>query len=867
MDAPGLRQAFTRFFADRGHLVLPSTSLIPHHRAAPMLTNAGMNQFIPVFLGEEAPAAPRVTTVQKCFRTVDLDLVGTNTRHLTFFEMLGNFSFGDYFKDLAITMAWELVTGVLGIDADDLWVTVHRDDDESETIWREVVGIAAERVQRMGSDNFWKMADTGPCGPCSEIYVDRGEAHGAPGGPALGGPERYVEIWNLVFMQYNRLADGSLVDLPTKNIDTGAGLERILPILQGKGSAFDTDVLAPVVATAESVTGRRYGADRGVDVSLRILADHARAMVFLADDGVLPSNEDRGYVLRRVVRRAVLRAFRLGVDDLVTDRLAGAVIDVMGDAYPELSRDRDLVTTVLVREEEGFRRTLRAGSALLEEELAKGSPTIAGRAAFRLHDTFGFPIELTQEIAGERGLEVDMAGFELAMAEQRSRARRAARTGSAHTAGDQTYRRLADQAGATEFTGYQEPCSKARVLAVLWIPPAAGGREGGQLDQDEVEIVLDRTPFYAEAGGQVGDTGTITTQTGRAAVLDTTYALPGLVRHRSRVVEGQVEPGQVATAIIDEARRDSIRRNHTGTHLLHWALRQVLGPHVRQQGSLVAPDRLRFDFSHYQRVDPDQLARVEDLVNQSVINNHAVRVTEMSRSEAERRGAMAFFGEKYGEVVRVVEAGPGSIELCGGTHVDALGMIGPVAIVSEGSIGASIRRIEALTGEASLGHIRSLEVTLDRAAQLLGAAPAEVPERIEALRRRQEEALRDLKALRGRLLAEEGGQLVKGAVDGVVVARRDGLGQDQLRELAIRARDQDGVRAVVVIGTPEGQRVALVAAVARGAGLVASDLLAPAARIVGGGGGRGEELALAGGRDPTRIEDALQAVRVELGLV
>ncbi|PZS22168.1 MAG: alanine--tRNA ligase [Acidimicrobiales bacterium] len=875
MDAPGLRQAFTRYFAERGHAVLPSVSLIPHHPAAPMLTNAGMNQFIPVFLGEEAAPAPRATTIQKCFRTVDLDVVGTDTSHLTFFEMLGNFSFGDYFKELAITMAWEVVTEVLGIDPDQLWVTVHEDDDESEVIWKEAVGVGQERIQRMGSDNFWKMADTGPCGPCSEIYVDRGRAHGASGGPAHGGPQRYVEIWNLVFMQYNRMADGSLVDLPSKNIDTGAGLERILPILEGRDSAFDTDVLAPVLGAVESMTGRRYGSDPTMDVGLRILADHARAMAFLASDGVLPSNEGRGYVLRRVVRRATLRAFQLGARDLVTPGLVAAVIAIMEDAYPKLGQDRELVTTVVTREEEGFRRTLRAGSAILDEELAKGPTTVAGEVAFRLHDTFGFPIDLTREIAGDQGVEVDMAGFESAMAAQRSRARAAVRAGLAGTAGDETYRRLLDEAGTTEFTGYQETSSSAHVLDVLATSShAASLPNDPPRDPPEnptvahpgslVEIFLDRTPFYSEAGGQVGDTGTISTASGRAVVMDTTYALSGLVRHRARVVEGHLQPGQMATATIDQERRDSIRRNHTGTHLLHGALRRVLGPQVKQQGSLVAPDRLRFDFSHHERLTPDQLAQVEDLVNQVIMANHAVRVTETSRAEAERRGAIAFFGEKYGEVVRVVEAGPDSVELCGGTHVDALGMIGPISIVSEGSIGAGIRRIEALTGEGSFGHIRATEATLARAAQLLGAPPQEVPDRIEALRHRQEVALNDLKALRSQLLADEGSQLVRAAVDGVVVVRRDGLAQDQLRQLAVRVRNDDSVRAVVVIGTPEGQRVALVAAVARDSGLVASDLLAPAARIVGGGGGRGGELALAGGRDPAHIDDALDAVRALL---
>ena len=859
LTADDLRRAFTGYFTERGHKRYPSVGLIPHHPAAPMFANAGMNQFLPVLLGEEPPPdPPRATSVQKCVRVKgkhdDISLVGNSWGHLTFFEMLGNFSFGDYFKAEAIAYAWELLTEVCGLDADRLWVTVHESDDEAADIWRDAVGFPADRIQRMGADNFWEMGETGPCGPCSEIYFDKGEAFGEPGGPAHGGEQRFREIWNLVFMQYTREPDGSLVDLPSRNIDTGAGLERCLTVLQDVGSVFETDELRRLVVAAEEATGRRFGADPTADVSLRILADHGRCMTFLVNDGAFPSNEDRGYVLRRIIRRAVRHAFSLGVERLVTPALVEAVVEVMATAYPELSGNRDFILGVVTREEERFRSSLKSGSAILDEELDRVGEggSLPGTAAFKLHDTYGFPLELTLEMAAERGIDVDTAGFEAEMEDQRRRGREA-QVGTA--AGDDqrdAFRAVLDQFGPTRFTGYTETETRARVVASV----AAEGSPAGM-----AQLFLDATPFYAESGGQVGDTGTVVTDTGRAEVLDTTYALPGLWRHVVQVVEGTVTPGQEAVASVDAERREGIRRNHTGTHLLHWALRAVLGDHVKQAGSLVAPDRLRFDFNHYAAVTTDELERVEALANEQVLANPPVRVYETSQEEARRLGAIAFFGEKYGDVVRVVEAGPNSVELCGGTHVPALGTIGPIKILGESSIGANLRRIEAVTGKASFDRILDERHTLGRAATLLRVAPPEVPERVERLLDEQRSLTDQVKALRRAGTAGRASELAASAADGVVVARVDGASRDDLRTLAVDVRDRPGIRAVVLGGEPEGGGVALVAAVAKDSGLEASSLLADAARTVGGGGGRSPEVAVAGGRDPSRLEEALEQAR------
>jgi len=845
MDANQLRSAFTGFYAERGHVVVPSASLIPHDPTV-LFTIAGMVPFKPYFMGDEQAPWLRATSVQKCFRTVDIDIVGTTMRHCTFFEMLGNFSFGDYFKADAVPFAWELLTEVLGVDGERLWVTVHETDDEAEEIWRDGVGVPGERIQRLGEDNWWGMGDTGPCGPCSELFFDRGEAYGEPGGPAHGGEERYVEIYNLVFMQSNRLPDGSLVDLPTKNIDTGAGLERSLPVVQGVASLYDTDVVRPVLASAEELTGVRYGADPHTDVALRILADHARAMAMLVADGVLPSNDGRGYVLRRVIRRAVRRAFQLGVIEPITPTLVASAASVLGQAYPVLAEELDLIQATIEREEGSFRRTLASGSIILEEALATGSGRVSGDVAFRLHDTHGFPIELTMEMAAEAGAEVDAEGFEEAMAVQRQRARSDARARRATAGEEAVYRELLDSAGPTVFTGYVHAQDPTTVVAVL------EGSEPGT-----AEIVLDRTPFYAESGGQVGDTGTITTETGKAMVSDTQNVLPGLIVHRARV-EGELFPGQDALAAIDVGRRDATRRNHTGTHLLHAALRQVLGDHVRQQGSMVAPDRLHFDFSHHEAMRPEELAEVAHMVNAQVLGDDAVEVIETSKAEAEAMGALAFFGDKYGEVVRVVRAGSRSTELCGGTHVNALGMIGPVTIVSEGSIGSNTRRLEAVTGAGSLTLVEQRQNVLADAARLLRVAPADVIDALERLLERQRQADKELKRLRGASLGVQAAELAAGADNGVVVARVDDLAPDELRDLVQAVRGH-GPTVAVVAGTPDGVKVAL--AVAAGGGVDAGATVKRLAALVGGGGGGSPEVAVAGGKDVAKIDEMLAEAR------
>ena len=854
-----LRRAWDEFFAARLHTLVPSASLIPTHPSAPMFTNSGMMQFVPYFLGEEPPPfdPPRAASVQRCVRAGgkhnDLDAIGRSDRHLSFFEMLGNFSFGDYFKADAIVWAWEFVTEVLGLDPDRLWVTVHVSDDEASDIWTDVVGVPRDRVQRLDKDNFWEMGDTGPCGPSSEIFWDNGPDFGPEGGPANPeAEERYVELWNLVFPQYNRGADGELSDLPSKNIDTGAGLERIMAVLAGSHSLYDSDTLRGLVAGAESVTGHRLGESELGDIALRLIADHARTMTFLVADGVIPSNEDRGYVLRRIIRRAIRFAYLLGVERPVLPPMVERTIDLMGDDYPVLVTSRDLVVPIIAREEESFRRTLARGSQILDAQLDRlgEGGTVPGDVAFLLHDTYGFPFEVTQEMAQLRGFDVDVAGFESAMEEQRRRAREASRTGGVATGEEvDAQHRLLVEHGPTEFMGRREYETEATVIGVI-----------GDA------VYLDRTPFYAEAGGQIGDTGTITTDTGMAEVVDTTYALPGLHAHHVKLQEGAIEVGQRALARIDGERRDAIRRNHTGTHILHWALRQVLGGHVKQQGSLVAPDRLRFDFSHFEPVTDDQLRAIEDLANHEILHNAPVRHFETTMDEARAMGAIAFFGDKYGDIVRVLEAGEHSVELCGGTHVRRLGDIGPLKVVSEGSIGSNLRRIEAVTGFGPIERLRQEEELVSRAADLLGTTPDELPRAADRLRGELRTLRDELKELRRQAAGSRAGDLASAAVDGVVVARVDAVDRDDLRNLAVAVRDSAGVRAVVLGGEPAGGGVALVAAVTKDGGLNAAELIALPARTVGGGGGKSPELAVAGGRDASRLDEALNQARAAAGI-
>jgi len=863
VEAQELRRVWRRFFEEKQHTFVASAGLIPHHPTAPMFTNSGMMQFVPYFLGEETPPfhPRRAASVQKCMRAGgkhnDLDAIGRSPRHLSFFEMLGNFSFGDYFKTETISWAWEFVTETLGLDGDRVWVTCHVSDDDAAAVWADVVGLPPERIQRLDKDNFWEMGETGPCGPSSELFWDFGPEHGPDGGPANPEAEhRFVEFWNLVFTDQFRNADGSLTPLENRNVDTGAGFERILGLLAGSPSLYAADSISRVVDAAESVTGHRLGESEQSDIALRLLADHARSMTFLIADGVIPSNEGSGYVLRRIIRRAIRFAYLLGVEQAVTPPLAEATIEVMGSAYGELEANRDLIEGVLSREEDQFRRTLRTGLGILDAELAQlpEGGTVAGSVAFQLHDTYGFPLEVTAEIAQDRGYGLDSAGFEAAMAEQRDRARRAGRKAGG---ADATTDLVALDLAQTEFTGRSENESKAKVLAVL---PSAGGGEG------EVSIVLDRTPFYAESGGQVGDTGTIITDTGRAEVLDTVSPVGGLHQHVAKITEGSIEPGQEALATIDAERRDAIRRNHTGTHVLHWSLRQVLGEHVKQQGSHVDPDRLRFDFSHFEPVSSEQLRRIEDLANHEILDNAPVHHYETTKEQAVELGAIAFFGDKYGDIVRVLEAGRHSIELCGGTHVKALGDIGPLKVVSETSVGSNLRRIEAITGTGPIERIRSEESQLADAA-VGGGVP--VGELTDGIRKR----LADLKALREQvgllkrqLASGAAGDLAEAAIDGVVVARVDGLDRNATRDLAVALRDKPGIRAVILGSAPESGGVALVAAVTPDSGLDAATLIADAAKTVKGGGGKDPLLAAAGGKDPSQLDAALDQVRVAAGI-
>ncbi len=853
MDANELRRAFLSFFEARDHTIVPSASLIPHDPSL-LFTVAGMVPFKPYFVGDEVPPFRRAASVQRCVRAGgkhnDLDAIGRSSRHLSFFEMLGNFSFGDYFKPEAIAWAWELVTAELGLDPERLWVTVHTDDDEAADIWRDGVGLAPERIQRLDEDNFWRMADIGPCGPSSEIFWDNGPQAGEGGGPAHGSEDRFIEIWNLVFMQFEERGGGERFELPRPSIDTGAGLERILAVLQGVDSVYDTDEFVRLLDAASSATGVAYGTAPGTDVSLRILAEHARSMTFLVSDGVIPSNEDRGYVLRRIIRRAVRHAYLLGVEQVVAPDLVAAVVEVMGADYPELVSGLDGVQATVEREEGRFRQTLKTGSAILDDAIAEIGPTdpLPGSVAFQLHDTYGFPLEVTREILEEQGRTVDEDGFEVEMAQQRTRAKQARRAGSSE-ASTEDFQQVLEVHGLTTFTGRSEDVTEATVLAVV-----------GDA------VVLDRTPFYAESGGQVGDTGIITTSTGRAEVLDTTYAIPGIHRHVVRVVEGTIEPGQDARARIDVGRRAAIRRNHTATHLLHWALRQVLGEQLKQQGSMVGPDRLRFDFNHHEALTDEQMATIEDLVASEVLANAPVRHFETTKQEAEALGAIAFFGDKYGDVVRVLEAGASSTELCGGTHVRATGDIGLLKIVAEGSIGANLRRVEAITGFGPLQRLREDEARLSEAAALIGVPTDELADgivkRLGELRDLRDE-VRDLRRAAAVGMA---GALADGAVDGIVVARVDELDRDGLRDLALAVRDRSGVRAVVLGGAPDGGGVALVAAVRDDAGLHAGELLSDAAKAVGGGGRPSPDLATAGGREPEHLDAALALARAAAGL-
>lgn len=871
MDTTAVRRIFLDFFKERGHEVLPSSSLIPLDPTL-LLTTAGMVQFKPYLTGEEEPVFSRVASVQKCVRTTDIDIVGLTLRHLTFFEMLGNFSFGDYFKEKAIPWSWDLMTEGFGFDPERLWVTVYHEDDEAAEIWLDSVGVSPARLQRSGEDNFWSMGTSGPCGPSSEIFYDKGPAYGEAGGP-LVDDERHVEVWNLVFMQSLRDEAGAIVgELPKKNIDTGAGLERLVAVRNDCKSIFEVDSLRDVLDVAESASGCVYGQDDRSDISLRILAEHGRSATFLLTDGVFPSNEARGYVLRRIIRRAVRHAWLLGVKDQVMTSLAQRTIDLLRGVYPELQRNAAVTLEILDNEESRFRYTLRRGLTSLDNEFAtlQAGERLKGSAAFALHDTYGFPIELTKEIAAERKIQVDMDGFDAEMTRQREMAT-AAGGAKTETGGGAAASLLADLS-STLFLGYETTEADGQVVALL-----KDGEFLAQADASEgpvkIEVIVDRTPFYAESGGQVGDTGRIVAADTLFTVFDTQQVRSGLTAHQGELQAGRLAVGDPVTCSVDASRRAGICRHHTATHLLHWALRKVLGEHVRQQGSFVEPDRLRFDFSHYTGVTSQEMAEVEALANSEVLTNDPVCCVETSKAEADMRGVIAFFGDKYGETVRVLEAGSHSVELCGGTHVRSLGEIGPIVVVSESSIGSNIRRMEAFTGEAALSYLQTRRSLLHDAAGMLRTSDEEVPEILEKRLGEFASQRKELESVRSQLFADRAKHMVDDAfalsffgAKALVSVCRGVSAPKELQQMAVELRGRLGSGAVV-LGVNFGGKASLVSSVSKDLqkqGLGASDILQDAAKAVGGGTGRNSDTAMAGGRKGGEVGRALDLARTFL---
>jgi len=873
MNAAEIRRTYLSFFEEREHKIVPSASLVPSvHDPSVLLTTAGMQPFKPYFLGREEPPARRLADVQKCFRTTDIGEVGNTARHLTFFEMLGNWSFGDYFKQESIPWGWELSTQGFGMDPDRIWVTVFGGDEElglgpdeeAIAVWREV-GVPDERIVRLGrEDNFWQAGPSGPCGPCSELYLDRGEEFGAAGERPGDDTDRFLEFWNHVFMTYDLGTDGTLTELPMRNIDTGMGLDRMAAILQDVPSVFETDLIRPLVDLAEEMSGRSYSEGGVVTRAMRIVADHSRGAAFLIADGVVPSNEDRGYILRRIMRRAIQQGRTLGLESPWLGRFAERAIEIMGEAYPELAAERATIARWVGDEEESFGRTLERGSELLERLVtdAEGNGTswIDAPDAFMLHDTYGFPYDLTKELLAERGLSVDDAGFEELMEEQRQRARVGAAT--AHGSEDR-HERVIAFAGATErtrFVGYETLRTTTGLAAV-------------EADDGRALVKLEQSPFYAEGGGQVADSGTLRWNGGEAKVIDV-YRV-GEDQALEVEATAALDAGAAVEAEVDRETRHATMRNHTATHLLHAALREALGTHVRQAGSAVRPDKLRFDFTHGQALGADELRAIEDRVNEWIKASRPVRWLEMEREEAERLGAMALFGEKYGEWVRVVEVDEVSRELCGGTHVANTAEVGIFKIVSEGSSAANVRRIEALTGPAAIDWYRGREDELRAAGELLDS-----PQDPVGGARRAAERLREAGAgaeqAQKQLLGEEAERLVSEAVDVgglAVVASRAALGdQKGLLELANRVRSKLGDESAVVLGGSGDGKVALVVLASKGAvdrGVSAADVVREAAPIFGGGGGGRDDMAQAGGKDPAKLDEALATARgaIEQALV
>jgi alanyl-tRNA synthetase len=857
MTSAELRAAFLEFFRERGHAVVPSSPLVPANDPTLLFTNAGMVQFKDVFLGKDQRSYRRAASSQRCVRAGgkhnDLENVGYTARHHTFFEMLGNFSFGDYFKPEAIEFAWDFVTGTLKIPAEKLWVTVYKDDDQAADLWLKKIGVSPKRFARLGEEsNFWAMGDTGPCGPCSEIFYDHGpDIEGGPPGSKSEDGDRYVEIWNLVFMQYERSADGKMTPLPKPSVDTGMGLERTAAVMQGVHSNYDIDLFQGLIQAAAEATHQK----KKTSPSLRVIADHIRACSFLIVDGVIPGNDGRGYVLRRIIRRAIRHGYKLGQEKPFFHQLVPALVEEMGEAYPELVKGADHARRVLRQEEERFAETLENGMDLLESAIRKmKGKTIAGETVFKLYDTYGFPVDLTADIARERGLTIDQAGFEKAMDSQRERGRAASRFGVD----------LRGQAGIeaeSEFCGYDSLMGEGIVTAIL----KGGAEVKSAAAGEEAQVVLDKTPFYAESGGQVGDVGVLENAKATFKVTDTKQ-LGDAHLHIGRLESGTLKIGDKLTARVDGKIRQATVLNHSATHLLHAALRKVLGTHVVQKGSLVAPDRLRFDFSHAQPVTPEELEKIERLVNAEIRANRAAEIRQLPYDAAIKSGAMALFGEKYGDEVRVLKFGDFSTELCGGTHVERTGDIGLFRITSEGGIASGVRRIEAVTGEGALAAVEATDDALKRVAALVRGTPFEAEDKVAQLLERQKKLERDLSALKSKLASGHRTDLAENAIYvagvQVVATAIEGADSQSLREAVDSLKGRLGSAVIVLATVTEEGKVSLVAGVTPDLTqkIRAGDLVGEIATIVGGRGGGRPDFAQAGGSDPTKLDAALERV-------
>jgi len=884
VESAEIRSRWLRFFESNNnqgltHTVVPSASLIADDPNL-LLVNAGMVPFKPYFLGEVTPPYKRATSVQKCVRTLDIDEVGKTTRHASFFQMCGNFSFGDYFKEGAIALAWELLTrpisdGGYGFPEDKLWVTVYLDDDEAADIWHNKIGVPKERIQRRDmADNFWSMGVPGPCGPCSEIYFDRGPAYGAEGGP-IADENRYLEIWNLVFMQNERGAGGGkdsypiLGELPAKSIDTGLGLERTAALLQGVENIYEIDTTIMILNRASELTGVKYGSSEKSDIALRVIADHARTSAMLIGDGVTPGNEGRGYVLRRMMRRTIRNMRLLGSMDPIMSDLTVAAIAAMGPQYPELVTDKNRILSVSVSEEESFLQTLKSGTQIFDlasVALKKSKATVLpGNEVFKLHDTYGFPFDLTLEMAREEGLEVDEDGFRRLMKEQKDRAKADAKAKKSGHTDLSVYRNIADKNGKSEFVGYSQQSSESRLTGIV----VNGLGVASASEGEDVELILNRTPFYAEGGGQLADGGRITLSNGAVVeVEDVQSPVPGLSVHRGRVISGAIEVGSQALAEIDIERRHAISRAHTATHMVHKAFREILGETATQAGSENSPGRFRFDFPATGSVPVSVLNEVESRVNTLLLDNLEVSAESMSQAKAKELGAMALFGEKYGDVVRVVSVGDWARELCGGTHVSRSGQLGVIKLLGESSIGAGVRRVEALVGADAYKFLAREHVLLNSLTELIkGSRTEELPERISDLLNKMKEIEKELASLRSAQALSQIGELAKTAtvINGISYISSliaDGVSGDDLRKIAIDLRSRDDKSVVSLISINEGKPVLVVATSegARSAGVKAGALVKIGSTVLGGGGGGKDDFAQGGGTDPSKSQEALAAI-------